>query len=200
MNGIKNQKDKLPIARNTFLAVLMAIAGIAFTLTLDRPSYGAAQGLEKLNRFLQKTGSGDPVLKQLREGRDYIEEGEWEQAADSFKEFINDHPKHKDTDQALYWLAYSQAKMEKYSDSAKNIELLLRDFPKSTWANEAKSLRAELAPKVGKQATPADVTNAGDEEIKIIALQSLCQGSSDRCIDTIGEILKPGSKFSKRFR
>src|SRR5882724_11658674 len=164
MNGIKNQKDKLPISRNAFLLLIMATAGIAFTLTVNRPSYGAIQGIDKLNQFLQKTSSSDPALKQLREGRDYIEESEWEQAADSFKEFINDHPKHKDTDQALYWLAYSQAKMEKYTDSVKNIELLLRDYPKSTWANEAKSLRAELAPKVGKQATPADVTNAGDEE------------------------------------
>src|SRR5882724_3702097 len=164
MNGIKNQKDKLPVARNTFLALLMAIAGIAFTLTLDRPSYGAVQGLDKLNRFLQRTGSSDPALRQLREGRDYIEEGDWERAAERFKDFIQDHPRHRDTDQAIYWLAYSQAKMEKYTDSVKNLELLLKDFPKSTWANEAKSLRAELAPKVGKQATPADVTNAGDEE------------------------------------
>src|SRR5581483_1762248 len=195
----KNQNDMFPARRNIALLVIMVVAGVAFAMGINRPSYASIQGLDKLNQFLQTSNSSDPAIKQLREGRDAIEEEDWDRAVERFNDFISDHPRHKDVDQALYWLAFSLTKLDRYQEADEKLNKLISEYPKSTWKKDAEAKKIELASKLGTPQTVNKGIDAGDEEIKTIALQSVCQSGSDRCVDLIAEIIRD-SKGSMRFR
>src|SRR5215472_7049291 len=148
MAWTKNQRDNSPLHRTAMCLVMLVVAGLIFTLGINRTSYGAVQGLDKLNQFLQKTSnSSDPAIKLLREGRDAIDDNDWRRAAERFNDFITDYPKHKDVDQALYWLGYSLAKLEKYKEANEKLQRLVNEFPKSSWKHEADMKIVEIAPK-----------------------------------------------------
>src|SRR5262245_44869595 len=91
-----------------FLVSLGIAGGIAFQ---SRQVFGYDQDIQKLNRFVQQTPKPDtPAMKMFREGRDLIEAGNWQQAADKFNGFTRTFPRDKDMDAALYWYAYALQK------------------------------------------------------------------------------------------
>src|SRR4029453_3269784 len=85
----------------TFILTLIAGMSVA-----NRTPGVSAQELGKLNRFLQGANAKDDAMKIFREGRDQIEEENWNGAAAKFISFIKSYPNHKDVDAALYWMAF----------------------------------------------------------------------------------------------
>jgi TolA-binding protein len=156
------------------LAPLLVIALTAGSLLVLPRSGSAArytQELEKLNRFVQTSGGSDAEMKIFREGRDLIGDEAWEKAALKFRDYIGKYPKGKDTDAALYWLAFALKKQEKYQDADRTLERLVSEYPRSKWKDDASAMRIELAAMLGnRQTVPISRATMGN---KIVALQSL---------------------------
>lgn len=192
------------IRRAAARAAFALAVGVGVALgALARPEgvpTARARGQEwgKLNRFVQTSNS--PSMRLLREGRDLLDGEEWAQAAAKFDQFLSAYPKDKDADVALYWLAYALKQQGRYREAADRLRRLLSDFPQSNWAEEATAMLTELAPQTGDRRLIDESLKVEDEEIRIVALQSLFESNPERAMAYVSDILKPGSKASRSFR
>ena len=181
--------------------LFLAFGFLLLALPSNNIVYASEQDHERLNRLVQASASTDPAVVAFREGRDLIADQKWVRAAARFSEFINEYPKDKNVDAALYWLAYANAKQGKYRDAEKFLVKLVNEYPNSNWKNDAQSLRVQIANKVGNTTlVTQEAQRAADDEIKLIALQSLCQADAVRCTSLVTDILKPGSRSSTRIK
>ncbi len=183
-------------------AVLLLLSSLALLFAAQsrggRVAYGKHQDLRKFNQFVQTSNS--PSMKLLREGRDLIDGERWAEAVGKFSEFVAAYPKDKDMDVALYWLSYSLKRQGKFREAAQHLARLLKDFPGSNWADEATAMLAEIAPQTGDTRVIDEALNRNNEEIKIVALQSLFESSPARALVYVADIVKPGSKASRSFK
>src|SRR5262249_35646884 len=76
------------------------------------------------------------------DGRDLIEEGKYDRALDKFNRLIE--LKTNRTDAALYWKAYSLAKLGRRADALSSLSDLQQQFKNSGWLRDARALEIEL--------------------------------------------------------
>lgn len=180
-------------------SVVAAALAVVFASTVSTQ----AQDRQKLNRLIQSSSSSsstanDPAMKAFTEGRDLITEEKWGKAASLFNSFIAQFPGDKNADAAYYWLAYAYQKQNRLQDADRTLARLVNAFPRSSWADDAKKLRVIVAGQMGR---PTDVDDDNpDVEIKIIALQSLCQADRQRCATIVSDVLRQGTRAPLRLR
>lgn len=121
---------------------------IIFTLyTTTMPGVSFARTLPISNA---KTSRQDDFDKKFREGRDLIDKGDWAKAAEKFNEVIGKYPDNKSTDAALYWLAFCYKKQKQFEEMGATLDRLLKDFPSSSWSDDARVMKIEVAYPLGK--------------------------------------------------
>ncbi|MDT7605453.1 MAG: hypothetical protein QOF61_3450 [Acidobacteriota bacterium] len=179
------------VARRAGLATTVALVvcvGLGLTGILrPRAAYGLPQEYaQKLDRFVQQSGA-TPAMRVFAEGRDLLDNGDWAKAAEKFQSFIAAYPKDKDVDAAYFWLAYSLAKQGNKPEASKRLAQLFKEYPGSKWLDEAKALLVEMG---DPQAVKQGIENKENDEIKIIALQSLFDNNPERAIQYATEMLK----------
>lgn len=183
MNPIRRHRR----ARLFRVAPLFAAAALALALA---PARAGAQGREMFNRLAQSSsGGGDASLRALDDGRTLIDAQKWEQAASAFDQFIAKYPSDKNLDAALFWLAYARSKQGNYQAAYDSLARLFRQFPGSSWAGDARTLRVEVLSKL-RPGAPVEVPEDGNDELKIIALRALCENDKASCSARIGEVLR----------
>jgi HEAT repeat protein len=158
----------------------------------------AQQDLDRANRFVQTQNAA--AARVFNEGRDLIGDEAWKEAEGKFRSFVSTYPKEKNLDAALYWLAFTQVKQEKYHEAEKQLKRLLAEFPRSNWADDASALRVQIAQQVGNPEIINQTLNEDDVEVKIVALESLFSSNPERGVAYVSEMLKPGSKASQRLK
>lgn len=192
---------RLLTTRRAAVALTLAFVAVATACGLTmrtRVAYGSNQDLAKLNRFVQ-TGN-TPAMNMFRAGRDLIENEEWAKAAATFRGFIQTYPRDNDVDAALYWYAYALKKQGNTKEAAKALKRLIKDYERSGWREEADAMLTELAPALGQTEIIDNALSKENEELKIIALQSLFESSPDRALAYVAEWLKPNSTASRRMK
>ncbi|HEX5834706.1 MAG TPA: HEAT repeat domain-containing protein [Pyrinomonadaceae bacterium] len=138
------------------LPPLLIVLAIATTVTAQQrrnfpPQRGNFQAQTASNRAAQAEAAA-----LFRSARDMITDGEWAKAQQKFSEYVSSYPNEKNLDAALYWLAYSQHKLEKFDDCRKTIDQLLERFPQSNWRDDARVLMVQVtgAYVIDPDATP----------------------------------------------
>lgn len=187
----------------TGLCATLAVALMGVMLLMPRHSNGEGfdQSRERLDQLAQAAAPSDAAAKTFREGRDLIGDEQWDKAAEKFNKVITQYPKSEYVDAALYWLAFTLKKQNKLQEADATLERLVKAFPKSTWANDARTLRLEIAPRLGKGDIIAqEASSAETDEIKVVALQSLFQANPERAMVFATDILKPDSKAGRRLK
>jgi HEAT repeat protein len=182
-------------ARLRFLAVI--ITGVVLMGALFVKGF-AQQDIDHLNRFVQTQNAA--AARVFREGRDLIGDEEWKEAEGKFRSFVANYPKEKNLDAALYWLAFTQIKQEKYHEAEQQLKRLLAEFPRSNWADDASALRVQIAQQVGNPEVINQTLDEDDMEVKIVALQSLFESNPERGLAYVTEMMKPGSKASQQLK
>ncbi|MCI0486610.1 MAG: HEAT repeat domain-containing protein [Blastocatellia bacterium] len=180
---------------------IILTVGVAMAAFIAGPgrAYGFAQDIDKLNRFVQTPGQSGAALAVFREGRDLIQQEKWAEAARRFTGFIRKYPRDRNLDAALYWLAYAEVRQSQHREADRRLARLIREFPRSSWVDDARLLRLEIARHTGNDQAITDELDK-DEEIKMVALQSLFQINRERAIEVAADILKPNSKSSRRIK
>lgn len=141
---------------------------------------------DSLRNFAQdgNQANASPSARLLRQGRDLISEEEWAKAAETLRSFLTQYPRDREADAALYWYAYALGKQNRAADSVKVLRQLLVAHPRSSWADDAQALLAQLDPKAAQ--TLVDTQNC---ELKIVALQSLFENSPERAMEYVRQVL-----------
>src|ERR1043166_2445029 len=111
------------------------------------------------------------------EGRESIEDGKYERALDRFTRLIEMKPSR--TDAALYWKAYSLAKLGRRGDALTTLTDLQQQFKDSRWLRDAKALEVELRQASGQTVAPESQV---DDDTKLMALRGLMNSDPDRAI------------------
>src|SRR5499426_3339419 len=142
--SIKRQIDR--ISRHVLAMTSLALVSLVLTGAGVSLIHAADQDLEKLNRFVQSSNSSSAAMNAFREGRNLINKEEWAKAADKFNLIVTQYPNSEVTDAALYWLAFSLKKQNKFQETDDAIGRLIKEFPGSNWIKDAKVMRAEIAP------------------------------------------------------
>lgn len=146
---------------------------------------------DMLNRLVQ-AAQNDAAHKAFASGRDQLNEGKWSNAAATFGKFVQDYPSDKNVDAALYWLAYAQEKQKRYADADATLDRLIRQHAKSEWKQDAEKLRLVVRSKSNPSMLDPQAAQRPDAdcELKVIALQSLCQADRTRCTTHVVETLR----------
>lgn len=176
----------------------MLFAAFVFAVVIA-PARTFGQESEWLSRLVQTSGNSDAAMQAFRQGRDLITEEKWPVAAARFNSFIDQFPSDKNVDAAFFWLAYAQRKQNKYREADDTLARLINEHPRSTWARDARKLRVEIAPFIDPQVAERAARDA-DVEIKVIALQSLCQADPQRCVSLVGDVLRGGTQSPLRLK
>jgi HEAT repeat protein len=188
-----NSSTRKNSSRRTRLAAwtLAAVSLVAFAAAAPCAD---AQSRELLNRLVQSSGGNSDASRALDQGRSLIDAQRWAQAASAFDRFISQYPSDKSVDAALFWLAYAYNKQGNYNAANDTLSRLLRNFPRSSWVDDAKSLNVEVMSKLNPNYRP-DVKEDDGDDLTIIALRALCENDRPNCSAHINDILrsnKPG--------
>jgi HEAT repeat protein len=118
------------------------------------------------------------------EGRDAIEEGKFDRAIDRFNKVIE--LKTNRTDGALYWKAYSLAKLGQRAEALNTLADLQKRFADSRWSKDSKALEVEVRQASGQTVSPA---SQDDDDMKLMALRGIMSSDPEQAFPIIEKML-----------
>lgn len=119
--------------------------------------------------------------------KDALDNGEYDNAIKQFDEVIKIHGRRADG--ALYWKAYALNKAGNKAQALTVIGELRKNYPKSNWLRDAAALEQEIR-------GGGNPENISDEELKMLALQSLLNTDPEKAIPLLDKIIQ-GNYSSK---
>ena len=137
-------------------------------------------------------GADDRADELYDEGHEALDEGKYDRALDRFNKLID--LKSNRTDAALYWKAYTLAKLGRRGDALGAIADLQQRFKDSRWIRDAKALEVEMRQASGQTVTPE---SQSDEELKLMALRGLMNSDPDRALPIIEQMLTSSANSPK---
>lgn len=123
--------------------------------------------------------------RTYEEGQRYIDQQKWDRAAERFNDVVA--MKGPKADAALYWKAYAQNRLGQRPEALATIATLSKDYPASRYLKQAKALDAEVRRDAGQPARPQDES---DEDLKLMALQSLQNSDPEQAIPMLEKLLE----------
>lgn len=136
--------------------------------------------------------SGQPVIFTTRDESSLYEAGlslldneQWQRAVDMFDRVVKAGKTH--VDGAMYWKAYALDRLGQRPDALAALQELTKTYPNSRYLGDAKALEIEVKQKAGQPVKPEDHAN---EDLKLIAINSLMQSDPDRAIPLLEQVLK----------
>jgi hypothetical protein len=145
--------------------------------------------------LFQGKGSSGKLDADYDNGTRALDDHKYDVAVQRFDAVINS--KSQRADGALYWKAYALNRLGRRDDALAALAVLRRDHPTSRWLNEAQALEAEMKQGSGQAASPAQETN---EDLKLLAINSLMGADPERAIPLLEGILKGNSTPAVRDR
>jgi len=113
---------------------------------------------------------------------------QWDQAIAAFQAAA-EHD-HAIADAALYWKAYAENRAGQRDDSLETLSELAEKYPSSRWLKDARALQVEVRAKAGD---PVNPSAESDEELKLIALNSLMQSDAKDALPVLQKLLSGNS-------
>src|SRR5215472_7784676 len=126
--------------------------------------------------------------RYYREGKSYLDRKEYDRAIAAFNRVIDS--KGSRADGALYWRAYAQNKLGHRDEALASLTQLQTDYASSHWLDDAKALQVEVRQQSGQPVQPESAT---DEDLKLLALNSLMNSDPERAVPILENFLKGNS-------
>ena len=117
-----------------------------------------------------------------------LDQHHYDEAVIRFDQVIN--TKSSRADGALYWKAYALNRSGKKDEALATLTQLHRDYPQSAWLNDAQALETEVKQSSGQPISPAQESN---DDLKLLAINSLMNADPERAVPLIESILKGSS-------
>ncbi|HEY5068802.1 MAG TPA: hypothetical protein VII37_03415, partial [Candidatus Acidoferrum sp.] len=148
----------------------------------DREQEKRDQELEKRDRDQERV---DRLQELYDNGREALDDEKYEQARERFAELAKANG--PQTDAALYWEAYADQRLGQRQAALTAIADLKTRFPQSRWQKDASALEIEVRQNSGQPARPEA---QGDEELKMLAIQSLMNSDPERAMPLLEKVLQ----------
>jgi hypothetical protein len=181
-----------PLARALEIASAEASRTQAeLTLAIDvdaqsRAAEQAAREAERAERQAQRArAAAERADNAYEAGQEALEEERWQRAVDRFSSVIE--AKGARVDAAMYWRAYALDRLGQKADALAAVAELIKQYPSSRWLADAKALELQVRQSAGQPMSPEA---AGDEELKLLALQGLQHSAPEQAIPMIEKILQ----------
>jgi hypothetical protein len=114
-----------------------------------------------------------------------INEGRWSDAEPLLEQVMN--LKGRRADAALYWKAYVSNKEGRSAAALEDCGHLRQNYPQSNWLKDCSALEIEIR---GRSGSPVAPQAEQDEELKLLALNSLMQGGNTNALPILQQILE----------
>ncbi len=153
-------------------AVFSAQRACAVAQEVPSASLLDPQAAEKANAHedeLYTTAKGD------------LDDDNYDDAIKGFDEVVKLHGRKADA--ALYWKAYALNKAGNKAQALATIGELRKSYPKSTWLRDAGALEQEM------RGGNVDPQNIPDEELKLLAIQSLMNSDPDKAVPLLEKVI-----------
>ncbi len=141
------------------------------------------RSLPAVDAVLDESQSEEDRLYQ--EGTTALDDRQWDRAIQAFRRVTS--LKRSRADAAMYWTAWALNKQGNRAEALSALDQLKRGFPKSQWIDEARALETEIRQASGQPVKPE---SEPDEDLKLIALNSLMNSDSDRAIPMLDKFLQ----------
>jgi len=132
--------------------------------------------------------------RAYQRGQSALDAKRWDEALQAFTEAAGGGSR---ADGALYWKAYTLAKLGRRDDAVAAIAELTKTYPSSRWLNDAKALELEVKQASGQKVAPGVEDT---EELKLLALNGLMQSDPERAVPLVENLLKTSSSPKLRER
>ena len=129
--------------------------------------------------------SGDEEAQMYERGTQALDQRRWDRAQSLFDDVIK--LKGRRVDGALYWKAYAQNKQGQRAEALATLATLRSGHPQSRWLKEAAALEVEVRQASGQTVSPE---RTGDEELKLIAINSLLHTDSEKALPMLEKFLQ----------
>src|SRR5947209_13482926 len=116
--------------------------------------------------------------------KDALDNGEFDDAIKQFDEVIKIHGRRADG--AMYWKAYALNKAGNKAQALTMIGELRKSYPKSNWLRDAGALEQEIR-------GGGNPENISDEELKLLAIQSLMNSDPDKAVPLLEKVMTGNS-------
>ena len=130
----------------------------------------------------------DSEERFYRQAKSYLDRKEYDRAIDYFNRVLE--AKGSRADGALYWRAYAQNKLGHRDEALAGLAELQKSYPNSRWLDDAKALQVEIRQQSGQPVSPESAT---DEDLKLLALNSLMNTDPERSVPMLENLLKSGT-------
>jgi hypothetical protein len=114
-----------------------------------------------------------------------INESRWSDAEPLLDQVFNLHGRRADA--ALYWKAYVKSKEGSPAAALEACASLRQDYPQSSWLKECSALEIEIR---GKSGSPVQPQAEQDEDLKLLALNSIMEGGNSNSLPILQQILE----------
>ncbi len=138
--------------------------------------------------FQAQQGAGED--QDYRRGRKALDAGRWEDAIAAFSASAARARLGAAADGALYWKAYAQNRSGQRDAALGTLAALRQQYPSSHWLNDAQALEVEIRARAGDPVSPAAEP---DEDLKLIAINSLMQSDPKQALPILEKLLKSNS-------
>jgi hypothetical protein len=129
-------------------------------------------------------GVGADDASLYADGTRAINESRWSDAIGLFDRVAEMHSEHAEG--ALYWKAYAENKGGQQAGALSTCGELRKAYPKSRWLDECGALEIEIR---GKSGHPVSPQTEPDENLKLLALNSLMQQDQAQAIPILQKVL-----------
>jgi len=166
----------------------LVLATLLVALCSGPSAFCAESPLAAFNDNAAATAKEDALYS---EGTRAINDAHWAQAETIFNNIAQQHGARAEA--ALYWKAYAENKQGNPTRALETCSQLRQAYPHGNWINECGALEIEIR---GKSNDPLPPQAEQDEDLKLLALNSLMQQDESRALPVIQQILN-GDKSEK---
>jgi tetratricopeptide (TPR) repeat protein len=128
--------------------------------------------------------NGDRDDHYYERGQSDLDANRWDKAVDDFGEVVSRGGARADG--ALYWKAYALNKLGRRDEALSGIAELRKNYASSRWLDDARALEIEIKQAAGK---PVSLESADDEEMKLMALNSILNSDPERALPLVEKLL-----------
>ncbi len=129
------------------------------------------------------------------QGTKALDDGDWDRAVAAFNEIAKGNGARADA--AVYWIAYAYKQERRYADALALLNGFSARFAKSSWLKDARALEMEIRQSGGAKVRPEAES---DEDLKLMAINSLLHTDPERAIPLLEKLLKSGSSSKLKER
>lgn len=165
------------------------------SLRATRNALEASRFQQTFGQSFAQTYSSDSERSFYERGKSALDQKQYEQAIMRFDQAIA--AKGTRTDGAMYWKAFAQYKLGRSADANVTLNELQKQFKETKYGSDIKALEAEVKRSAGQPVRPE---NEDDEDLKLLAIQSLQSSDPERAIPLLQGVLNSAGSLKLKDR